>query len=493
MKLAALGVPMCLWRISLFHVRLPGRVRFEPRVFKTAGIMKEEFDQLLKAMLESFEGASDLLFVVDRNPQVENHGKLTPFKRTPDEPLLNSGKIEGMARVIINENQRLIQDLAKAGSCDCSYQIPDFCRFRVNIYKQNGNFAMVLRKLNTKIPSIDGLKLAPVFREIIKEKNGVVFVTGGTGSGKTTTLAALLNEVNQSSDVHVVTLEDPIEFMHPHMKATFSQREMGRDFFSFSDGLRAALRQAPKIILVGEIRDRETMEIALTAAETGHVVYSTLHTISAAQTINRILGMFNPEEEKQVRERLAETLRYVVSQRLVPKQSGGRLLVTELLGSNLRSREAIALGENENRRLTDIIEAGSTAGWHTFEQSLLKAYEEKLVTEETALLYCVNRSQMRQRIDAVNKRRDAGPGASTLKMKSVEEMARSHAAPPPMSRGLASSPEMQPMNPQPAVPVQPKVPQMNPAQVAALQARMPQMNPAAAVPATPIQMKPGGG
>jgi twitching motility protein PilT len=420
--------------------------------------MKEEFDQLLKSMLESFEGASDLLFVVDRYPQVENHGKLTPFQRTPEEPVLNSARIEGWARVIINENQRLIQDLAKAGSCDCSYQLPGFCRFRVNIYKQNGNFAMVLRKLNTKIPSIDGLKLAPVFREIIKEKNGVVFVTGGTGSGKTTTLAALLNEVNQTNDVHVVTLEDPIEFMHPHVRATFSQREMGRDFFAFSDGLRAALRQAPKIILVGEIRDRETMEIALTAAETGHVVYSTLHTISAAQTINRILGMFNPEEEKQVRERLAETLRYVVSQRLVPKQSGGRLLVTELLGSNLRSREAIALGENENRRLSDVIEAGSTSGWHTFEQSLIKAYEEKLVSEETALLYCVNRNQMRQRIDAVNKRRDSGSGASLLKMKSVEEASKPRPVAPPMAP--APSPEMQPvqMNPTAGVPAQPKAP-----------------------------------
>jgi twitching motility protein PilT len=249
--------------------------------------------------------------------------------------------------------------------------------------------------------------------------------------------------------------------MHLHVKATFSQREMGRDFFAFSDGLRAALRQAPKIILVGEIRDRETMEIALTAAETGHVVYSTLHTISAAQTINRILGMFNPEEEKQVRERLAETLRYIVSQRLVPKESGGRLLVTELLGSNLRSREAIALGENENRRLSDVIEAGSTSGWHTFEQSLIKAYEERLVSEETALLYCVNRNQMRQRVDAVNKRRDAAPGASTLKMKSAEEAVRPRSSPPPMAPSQVPSPGMKPlpMNPTAGVPAQPRQPQ----------------------------------
>jgi len=237
---------------------------------------------------------------------------------------------------------------------------------------------------------------------------------------------------------------------------------MGRDFFAFSDGLRAALRQAPKIILVGEIRDRETMEIALTAAETGHVVYSTLHTISAAQTINRILGMFNPEEEKQVRERLAETLRYVVSQRLVPKQSGGRLLVTELLGSNLRSREAIALGENENRRLSDVIEAGSTSGWHTFEQSLIKAYEEKLVSEETALLYCVNRNQMRQRVDAVNKRRDSSSSASTLKMKSAEEAAKPRPVPlPTVAPAETPAPEMKPlsMNPTAGVPAQPRPPQ----------------------------------
>lgn len=420
--------------------------------------MKNEFDQLLTAMIESSEGASDLLFVVGRPPQVESFGKLKPFAMEGAAPMLNSARIESWAKVIINENQRLLQDLAKAGSCDCSYQLP-ICRFRVNIYKQNGNFAMVLRKLQTQIPSMERLRLAPVFKEVIKEKTGVIFITGGTGSGKTTTLAALLNEINLNSEVHIVTLEDPVEFMHPHLKATFSQREMGRDFFTFPDGLRAALRQAPKVILVGEIRDRETMEIALTAAETGHVVYSTLHTISAAQTINRILGMFNPEEEKQVRERLAETVRYVISQRLVPKKEGGRLLVTELMGSNLRSREAIALGESETRRLTDIIEAGSTTGWHTFEQSLLKAYEENQITEESALLYCVNRTQMRQRLDVAMKRRDAAPAAATLKMKHVEEAPKPRLEPPPIAQPplsemkpampeIPASLSMQPPNPQ---------------------------------------------
>ena len=380
-------------------------------------IPTEELDRLLAAMIQSAEGISDLLFVAGKPPQVEVHGRLKPFALEPPESVLTSARVEGLAGAIINKNPRLIQDLTDRGSCDGSYSLQNFCRFRVNIYRQNGNHAMVMRRLQAEIPSMDSLHLPPVFREIIKEKNGLVFVTGGTGSGKTTTLAAMLNEINQMNEVHIVTLEDPVEFLHPHLKATFSQRELGRDFYTFPDGLRAALRQAPKIILVGEIRDRETMEIALTAGETGHVVYSTLHTISAGQTIQRILGMFTRDEEPQVRERLVGILRYVISQRLVPKKDGGRLLVTELMGSSLRTREAIALGENENRRLSDIIEAGHSYGWHSFEQSLIKAYEENLITEETAMLYCISKSQMRQRVDLVNKRRETAPAASMLKMK----------------------------------------------------------------------------
>ena len=227
-------------------------------------------------------------------------------------------------------------------------------------------------------------------------------MTGGTGNGKTTTLAALLNEINTTTKVHVVTLEDPIEFLHPSQKSTFSQRELGRDFFSFPDGLRSALRQAPKVILVGEIRDRETMEIALTAGETGHLVVSTLHTNSVAQTIHRILGFFTKDEEQLVRERLAGSLRYVVGQRLVPKKSGGRHLITELMGSSLRTREAIELGENENRRLHEIIESGSASGWHSFEQSLLKAYTEGIITPETAMTYSIHKPAMRQRLDVAH-------------------------------------------------------------------------------------------
>jgi twitching motility protein PilT len=406
----------------------------------------QELDDLLKAMIHSAEGISDLLFVASRPPQMEIHGKIKPLGGDTPAPALTSERIEGLARAIIKGNPRLLEDLAKSGSCDCSYSLPELCRFRVNIYKQNGNFAMVLRRLQSKVPSLDALNLPPVFREVIKEKNGLIFVTGGTGSGKPTTLAALLNEVNQTEEVHVVTLEDPIEFLHPHKSATFSQRELGRDFFNFPDGLRAALRQAPKIIFVGEIRDRDTMEIALTAGETGHVVFSTLHTISAAQTVNRILGMFTKDEEQQVRERLVGSLRYIISQRLVPKKGGGRLLATELMGSNMRVREAIALGENENRRLTDIIEAGSTAGWHSFEQSLLRAYEQDLVTEETALLNCINKSAMHQRLDYINKTKQAASSSEGLKLK----MDKTLPVAPAMPKPPTMPPTLPPQPPRPA-------------------------------------------
>jgi twitching motility protein PilT len=397
----------------------------------------QELDHLLTAMIQSFEGISDLLFVAGQKPQVEAHGVLETPALNPPEPALTGERIERMARLILNDNAKLLADLSAHGSCDCSHALGDLCRFRVNIYRQNGTYAMVLRRLQPLVPTMDKLGLPAAFREIVKERNGLVFVTGGSGNGKSTTIAALLNEINRDCKVHVVTLEDPVEFLHPQMNSTFSQRELGRDFFSFPDGLRAALRQAPKVIFVGEIRDRETMEIALIAGETGHLVFSTLHTISADQTIYRILGMFTKDEEQQVRRRLAVSLRYIVGQRLVPKKAGGRLLVTELMGSSLRTREAIELGEGENRRLHDIIEAGSTAGWHSFEQSLLKAYEQDLISEENALLYSVNKPTMRQRLDVANMRgrRPAKPADATTPMMVVTSPPPG-AEPPPAPRGM---------------------------------------------------------
>ena len=398
-----------------------------------------ELNELLTKLITSADGISDLIFVTGKPPQAEIFGKLVTPPNCP-EPQLDGPRIERIVFAIMNGNERLISDLAKSGSCDCSYSLEGVCRFRVNIYRQIGNYAMVLRRLSSQVPTMEKLKLAPVFNEIIKEKTGLVFVTGGTGSGKTTTLAALLNEVNLKHECHVVTLEDPVEFVHPQLQCTFSQREMGRDFYNFPDGLRAALRQAPKVILVGEIRDRDTMEIAMTAGETGHVVYSTLHTISAGQTINRILGMFSKDEEQQVRERLAGSLRYIVSQRLVPKKEGGRLLVTELMGSSMRSRESMLLGEGETRRFADIIEAGSTMGWHSFEQSLCKAYEQDLITDETAMLYSVNKSLMRQRIDSINKSGKVAAEAHNLKMANVP-------AAKPIPPKVASAPPPIPQKP----------------------------------------------
>ena len=395
-----------------------------------------ELDNLLTTMLQISDGISDLLFVAGKPPQIEVHGRLKSFE---PEPILTSPRIESLARAIINGNPRLLQDLAEHGSCDGSYAPPGLGRFRVNIYRQNGNYAMVLRLLQSKIPTMKSLQLPPVFWEIIKEKTGLIFLTGGAGNGKTTTLAAMLNEINLTNEVHIVTLEDPVEFLHPHLKATFSQRELGKDFYSFPDGLRAALRQSPKIIFVGEIRDHETMEIALTASETGHVVFSTLHTVSAGQTIHRILGMFGRDEEVQVRERLVSCLRYIIGLRLVPKTTGGRLLITEVLGSSLRSREALALGENESRRLSEIIEAGNPYGWHSFEQSLIKAFENDLITDETAQLYSTNKTQMHQRIDTTIRQRDNARILNTLKMQSGELPPAPHLPPSPPAGGPQKS------------------------------------------------------
>jgi len=364
---------------------------------------KQVIDALLGAMIQSREGVSDLLFTVGKPPLVETHGWLEEFVVETPVPIFGPKEIDQLADHIINGDERLLHDLATWGSCDCSYTLKDVARFRINIFKQNGKQAIVMRKLQSEVPTLDALGLPPLFREIVKEKNGIIFITGATGSGKTTTLAAMLHELNQTQQIHIVTLEDPIEFLHPHQRAVFHQRELGKDFPDFARGLRAALRQAPKVILVGEIRDRETMEIAMTASETGHVVFTTLHTINAGQTINRILGMFGKDEEQFLRQRLADTVRYIVSQRLVSKVGGGRLLLTEIMGSSLRTRETLLYGESEGRTFQEIIEAGSTLGWHSFDQSILKAYEADLISEDTALIFCAHKHKMRKDIDLLKK------------------------------------------------------------------------------------------
>ena len=366
-------------------------------------IRKAELGGLLTTMMEAYSGVSDLLFCVGKPPQVETYGELKSVTTRPDIQKLTSYQVEQIALCIIGDDLRLLRELLVLGSCDCGYSLDEKTRFRVNIYKQRGAFGIVMRKPQPDIPTLEGLGLSPIFEEIARQKNGLVLVTGATGSGKTTTLAAILDQINSTAPVHIVTLEDPIEFIHPHKRATFSQRELGQDFEEYPNGLRAALRQAPKVILVGEMRDRQTVEIALMAAETGHLVLSTLHTVDAGQSINRILGMFEREEESQIRLRLAETLRYVVSQRLAPSENGRRHLLSEIMGNNLRVRETIALGEAENRTFYDIIEDNQTFGWTTFDHSIIQAYEADILTEETALLYATKKGKVTRDIDDIRK------------------------------------------------------------------------------------------
>jgi twitching motility protein PilT len=366
---------------------------------------KSEIDDLLAAMLDSHDNVSDLNITVDRPLQVEAAGELVAVPVDPPIESLTPFQAEIFALNLINGDRRLTEHLIKSGSCDTSYQLPGKARFRVNVFSQRSNYSMVLRKLETEIPTLEGLKLPDAFKKMPAEKNGLILLTGATGSGKTTSLAALLNEINATRSVHVVTLEDPVEFVHPNRKATFNQRELGLDYDTFANGLRAALRQAPKIILVGEMRDRETAELALKASETGHLVLSTLHTVNAGQAINRVVGMFERDEEKQIRQRLGDIVRWVVGQRLVPKVGGGRWAVHDILANTIRSNELILLGEQEGKTFYEIQEVGEPFGMMTFDQSLLKAYENGIVTEETAVAYSTRKAIVQRGIDTMKQKR----------------------------------------------------------------------------------------
>ncbi|MEY4916638.1 MAG: hypothetical protein RL616_551 [Verrucomicrobiota bacterium] len=369
-------------------------------------------------MLAAQPEVSDLLFVADRPPQVEAYGELKPVVLDPPIAKLTPFQIETIAMNVIGDNAWQIEDLLRHGSCDASYSLGDRSRFRVNIFSQRGNYSIVMRQLNSTIPTLEKLQLPEVLKQIPREKTGLVLVTGSTGSGKTTTLAAILDEINREKPVHIVTLEDPVEYLHKHNRATFNQRELGVDFDSYVNGLRAALRQAPKVILVGEMRDRETVKIALSAAETGHLVLSTLHTINAGETVNRILGMFEPEEQEQIRIRLSDSLRWVVSQRLAPKVGGARHALIEIMGSNLRIQESIRLGESEGKTFYEIIEASYTFGWRNFDSACLEAYEQDIISEDTALLYCTKRSVVSRGIDNIKKARgEMATTAGSLRMR----------------------------------------------------------------------------
>jgi len=366
---------------------------------------KAEVDYILTTMLEAYGNISDLNITVGQPFQVESNGTLTEVKVKPSVAQITPFQAEVIALNLINADRRLTEIILKSGSCDCSYYIQGKARFRVNIFSQRGNYSIVLRKLETRIPTLEELKLPPQFSKAAEEKNGLILVTGATGSGKTTSLAALLNKINHEKSVHVITLEDPVEFVHPHHKATFNQRELGSDFDAFSTGLRAALRQAPKIILVGEMRDRETVEIAMSAAETGHLVMSTLHTVDAGQTINRIVGMFNQEEEQQIRIRLADTLRWVISQRLVPKEGGGRAALLEIMNNNMRVKDTILNGESDEKTFYDIVREGDAYGMWTFDQHIIKLYTQGLISEQTAKGYATRKAIVARGIDSVKASR----------------------------------------------------------------------------------------
>lgn len=379
-------------------------------------MQKAEVDYILTRLLDSQENVSDINITVGKPFQVEASGELIQVDVEEGFKLLTPFQAETFAMTMIDGDRRLIETLLTQGSCDMSYSLPGKARFRVNIFSQSGNYSIVLRRLESTVPTIDAMNLPEVFYKIAQEKNGIIFFTGATGTGKTTSLAAILEEINEKNSVHVITLEDPVEYQHPHKKATFNQRELGTDFDTFIHGLRAALRQAPKVLLVGEMRDKESIEIGLRAAETGHLVFTTLHTVDAGSTINRILGMFDVDEEHQIRVRLADTFKWAVCQRLLPKIGGGRVAAFEVLGTSLRTKDAILNGEGEGRTFYDIIKQNAPFGMISFDDYIVNLYSDSLITEETARAYASRRGEVGRGVDSVKSAR----GEATTELDRLE-------------------------------------------------------------------------
>ncbi len=373
------------------------------------------FIAVLRQMLTASDRVSDLIFSPGRPPQIELTGKLQPVE-IPGLDKLTPAHTSAIAKVIIGNHQNAADSLERNGSADLSFSAPGEARFRVNIFKQRGTHAIVMRVIPTRPPNFDDFDLPPQLREIADIKNGVVLVTGPTGSGKSSTLAAIIDLINQTKQYHVVTIEDPIEFLHAHKNCTIHQRELHSDTPSFAIALRAALRQAPKVILVGEMRDRETIEVALEAAETGHLVLSTLHTIDAAKTVDRIIGVFPKNEEKVVRTRIAQSFRYIISQRLIPRADlTGRVAAIEILKSTMRTREYIERGESEGKSLIDAMEQGDQDGMQTFDGILEKMVRDGILTAEGAMPYATNANNLALRLG------DLGAGASARPSAKKEE------------------------------------------------------------------------
>jgi twitching motility protein PilT len=364
---------------------------FGPSVTAPASVPTPE---LIMRMLDSGKGISDLVFSPARPPQVEKYGELTAVE-IPDLPILRPEDTARIAADLIGGNAQALHSLKEQGACDLSYSLPDRARFRVNVFRQRGSFAIVMRVIASRIPTIAELNLPPRLADAASLKNGIVLVTGPTGSGKSSTLAAIIDLINETRAEHILTIEDPIEFLHQHKKGTVHQRELHADTPTFALALRAALRQAPKVILVGEMRDRETIEIALTAAETGHLVFSTLHTIDASKTVDRIIGTFEAGDQAAIRTRLAASFRYFIAQRLVPLKAGGRIAVLEILKATMRTREYIERGEQEGKSLVDAMRDGELDGMQHFDGELEKLVRKELITFSTAMLYATNAGNLR--------------------------------------------------------------------------------------------------
>src|SRR5690349_22908902 len=352
------------------------------------------FITVLREMLRTSDKVSDLIFSPGRPPQVELAGKLIPVKVSGLEKL-TPAHTAGIAKLIIGNQSAPAESLEKTGSADLSFSAPGEARFRVNIFKQRGSHAIVMRVIPMKTPQFRDFNLPEQLKDIADIKNGIVLVTGPTGSGKSSTLAAIIDLINETHYYHIVTIEDPIEFLHTHKHSTIHQRELHSDTPSFAVALRAALRQAPKVILVGEMRDRETIEVALEAAETGHLVLSTLHTIDASKTVDRIIGVFPKNEERVIRTRISQSFRFIISQRLIPRADGnGRVAAIEILKSTMRTREYIEKGESEGKSLIDAMEQGDQDGMQTFDTVIEHLIRDGVVSIETALPYATNANNL---------------------------------------------------------------------------------------------------
>ena len=351
--------------------------------------------QLIGAMLKGRDRVSDLIFSPGHAPQIEVSGQLVEMRFKGLERLTPAHTAQ-IARDLIGSNEQPALKLQKEGSADLSYSLPQAARFRVNIFLQRGTHAIVMRVIPTSIPTFDQLNLPPVLNEVVHLRNGIALVTGPTGSGKSSTLAAVVDRMNEEKAIHILTIEDPIEFLHKHKKGTIHQRELYTDTPTFALALRAALRQAPKVILVGEMRDRETIEIALEAAETGHLVLSTLHTIDASKTIERIIGTFPLGDQLAIRTRFSKAFRFIISQRLLPRIDGkDRVAIFEVLKSTMRTREYVEKGESEGKSLLDAMRDGSQDGMQDFDTELERIIRAGIVDMDVALTYSTNAGNLR--------------------------------------------------------------------------------------------------